>query len=132
MNKSKVGYLSNIEEETLENENFRKVLYTSKYSQLVVMSLLPGEEIGSEVHEHVDQFIRVESGSGNVHLNDEVSEVKDDDAFIIPAGVNHNLVNTSSDKVMKLYTIYSPANHPDGTIHETKEEADKYEAEHHH
>lgn len=122
MNQSKVGYLSNIENETLENSNFRKVLFTGSYSQLVVMSLLPGEEIGSEVHEGHDQFIRIESGKAKVIMNGEESEVSDDFAFIIPAGVEHNVINISESELLKLYTIYSPAEHPEGTIQATKPE----------
>lgn len=124
------GYIGNIEKETKENENFRKVLFTAPHSQLVVMSLLPGEDIGEEVHE-VDQFIRVETGKGKAVLDGEEFEIEDDWAVVIPAGTRHNIINTSSEK-MKLYTIYSPANHPEGTIHSTKEEAMKAEAEHHH
>jgi len=117
------GYLNNIEKETLENDYFRKVLYTGKHSQLVVMSLLPNEEIGMEVHEGVDQFIRIEEGEGMAILNGEEMKIEDDFAIVIPAGTNHNIINTSSDKKMKLYTIYSPAEHPDGTIDETKADA---------
>ncbi|BCX15799.1 MAG: cupin [Candidatus Parcubacteria bacterium] len=124
------GYIGNIEKETKENENFRKVLFTAPHSQLVVMSLLPGEDIGEEVHE-VDQFIRIETGKGKAVLDGEEFEIEDDWAVVIPAGTRHNIINTSSEK-MKLYTIYSPANHPEGTIHSTKEEAMKAEAEHHH
>ena len=123
------GYVTNIEQETLANENFRKVLYTANYSQLVVMSLLPGEEIGEEVHT-LDQFIRIESGTGKVVLNGKERKVEDDDAVVIPAGTVHNVINTAKRKKMKLYTIYSPPEHPAGTIHATK--ADAMAAEHHH
>lgn len=126
------GYLDNIEELTLKNNNFRQVLYTGKYNQLVVMCLKPGEEIGQEVHENVDQFFRFEAGNGKVIIDGEEKEVADGTAVIVPAGAQHNIINTSLDKELKLYTIYSPPNHPDGTIHQTKAEADAYEAEHHH
>ncbi len=114
-------YVSNIEKDTLENDNFRKVLNTTDKSQLVVMSLLPGEDIGEEVHS-VDQFIRIEQGSGHAVLDGEEFDIEDDSAIVIPAGTTHNIVNTGSSD-MKLYTIYTPPEHPDGTVHETKEEA---------
>ncbi len=122
------GYITNIEEETLNNENFRKVLHTAENSQLVVMSLLPDEEIGSEVHD-LDQFIRIEAGEALVILDGDESRVKDDWAVVIPAGTLHNVINRSSTEKLKLYTIYSPPEHPAGTIHNTKAEADA--AEHH-
>jgi len=115
------GYISNIEEATKENENFRKVLYTGKNSQLVVMSLQPGEEIGEETHE-LDQFIRVEEGQGKAILDGVEHEIKDDYAVVIPAGTKHNIVNGNNGK-MKLYTIYSPPEHKDGIIHQTKKDA---------
>lgn len=126
-------YHSNIERETLENENFRKVLFTGSHSQLVVMSLLPGEEIGNEIHEGVDQFFRIEQGKAKVILNngEKEFEVVEDEVFIVPAGTWHNVVNVGEEK-LKLYTIYSPPNHPDGTIHQTKKEAEEYEKAHHH
>jgi len=124
-----VGYHANIEELTLANINFRKVLYTAPHSQLVLMSLLPNEEIGMEVHHEVDQFFRFEKGSGKVVLNGEETMIKDGDVVIVPAGTNHNVINLSSTDDLKLYTIYSPANHPDGTVHATKAEAEKYESE---
>jgi mannose-6-phosphate isomerase-like protein (cupin superfamily) len=108
-----------MEKETLQNENFRKVLFTAKNSQLVVMSLRPGEDIGSEVHD-LDQFIRFEAGKGKVVLNGKEHDVEDDWAVVIPAGVEHNVINTSQDEKMKLYSIYSPPEHPDGTVHATK------------
>lgn len=120
------GYVVNIEEETKENENFRKVLFTAPHSQLVVMSLKPGEEIGLEVHE-LDQFIRIESGEGKAVLDGQEHEIRDDFAIVIPQGTHHNIINTSEDKEMKLYTIYSPAEHPEGTIHKTKAEAESAE-----
>mgnify|MGYP001597152626 CR=1 FL=1 len=121
------GYFANIEEETLKNENFRKVLYTGKHSQLVVMSLLPGEDIGLEVNDKVDQFFRFEVGEGKAILNGEEIYFKSEDVLIVPAGTKHNLINTSQTDKLKLYTIYSPANHPDGTIHVTKAEAEAAE-----
>lgn len=117
------GYFGHIEQETLNNDNFRKVLYTGKHAQLVVMSLLPGEDIGMEVHGAVDQFFRFESGMGKAILNGEETMFAADDVLIIPAGTNHNIINTSTTDKLKLYTIYSPANHPEGTIHTTKTEA---------
>lgn len=129
-NQSKVGYKDDILQATLGNTNFRQVLFTGKYAQLVLMSLKPGEEIGEEVHDTVDQFFRIEQGVGKVVMNDETLEFKDDDAFIVPAGTNHNVINTG-DKELKLYTLYSPPNHPDGTVHVTKADAEAYEAEHH-
>lgn len=125
-------YHANIEEETVKNNNFRQVLYTGKYSQLVVMSLKPGEEIGNEIHENVDQFFRIEEGEAKVVINNGKEEiaVEEDEIFIIPAGTWHNVINTG-DEDLKLYTIYSPPNHPDGTIHKTKQEAEEYEKEHH-
>lgn len=124
------GFVTNIEEKTLNNNYFRQVLFTGSHSQLVVMSLKPGEEIGSEVHPNVDQFFRFESGEGKVVINNEEHLVKDDDAVVVPAGAEHNIINTSTNKELKLYTIYSPPNHPDGTIHQTKAEA--MAAEEHH
>lgn len=117
------GYVTKIEEKTLQNENFREVLYTGQHSQLVVMSLLPNEEIGEEVHEIVDQFLRIEQGEGKAILNGEEYALTDGSAVIVPAGTKHNIINISSDKKMKLYTIYSPAHHKDGTIHKTKQDA---------
>ena len=122
------GFVTNIEDDSLQNENFRKVLFTAPHSQLVVMSLKPSEEIGMEVHPDEDQFIRFEKGEGKAILDGEESELKDGSAVVIPAGTNHNIVNTSSLEPVKLYTIYSPAHHPDGTIHATKAEAEKAEA----
>jgi mannose-6-phosphate isomerase-like protein (cupin superfamily) len=113
------GYVINIEKATMQNDNFRKVLNTAQHSQLVVMSLLPGEEIGTEVHD-LDQFIRFESGRGKVILDGKEYEVEDDWAVVIPAGVEHNVINTSDSEKMKLYSIYSPPEHPEGTVHPTK------------
>jgi mannose-6-phosphate isomerase-like protein (cupin superfamily) len=124
------GYLQNIEEITLKNEYFRQVLYTGQHAQLVVMSLKAGEEIGMEIHEIVDQFLRVERGEGKVLMNGEEHLIKDGDAFVVPAGTQHNVINTSSDKSLKLYTIYSPPHHKDDTIHKTKQEADMDKEDH--
>jgi mannose-6-phosphate isomerase-like protein (cupin superfamily) len=118
------GYVSNIEKKSLQNEYFREVLFTAQHSQLVVMSLNPKEEIGMEVHEIVDQFIRVEQGEGKAILNGEETIISDGFAIVVPAGTEHNIINTSSDKKMKLYTVYSPAHHKDKTIHKTKQEAE--------
>jgi mannose-6-phosphate isomerase-like protein (cupin superfamily) len=124
------GYLLNIEQKTLENENFREVLYTGQHSQLVLMSLNPNEEIGMEIHEIVDQFIRVEKGIGKAILNGEEHELTDGTAIVIPAGTEHNIINISSEQKMKLYTIYSPAHHKDGTVHKTKQDAEADREDH--
>lgn len=121
------GYVANIEELALANDYFRQVLYTDTNVQLVVMSLLPGEEIGAEVHQ-LDQFIRVEAGSGKAVLDGVESVITAGSAIIVPTGVLHNIINTGTDS-MKLYTVYAPPNHPPGTIHKTKAEAEA--AEHH-
>lgn len=123
------GFFANIEEETLGNSNYRKVLYTGQYSQLVLMSLAPGEEIGLEIHSENDQFFRFEAGEGLVIIDDNEYQVSDGSAVVVPAGSQHNVVNTSADEPLKLYTIYSPAHHKDGIMKETKEEADASEAE---
>ncbi|MEK7129118.1 MAG: cupin domain-containing protein [Patescibacteria group bacterium] len=123
------GFVSNIEKLSLENENFRKVLYTAKNSQLVVMSLKPGEDIGEEVHE-LDQFIRCEAGQARAVLNGVSHEISDGFVVVVPAGAKHNIINTSSDKELKLYTLYSPPNHKDGTVHATKLDAMSDESEH--
>jgi len=123
-------YNGNIEEETLQNTNFRKVLYTGVYEQLVVMSLKPGEEIGMEVHAHVDQFFRIEQGTARFDIDGKAIEADADHAVIVPAGSQHNVTNIGQEAV-KLYTIYSPPNHPEGTIHVTKAEADAAEAAEH-
>ncbi len=116
------GFIENIEKDTLENEYFRKVLYTAKNSQLVVMSLKPKEEIGEEVH-HLDQFLRIEEGEGLAVLNDVPTVIKKDFVIVVPAGTKHNIVNTSDAHAMKLYTLYAPPEHRDGTIHKTKADA---------
>ncbi len=117
------GYVGDIEKQTQENENFRKVIFTGKKSQLVLMSLKPGEDIGEEVHDNVDQFFRFEKGEGKVVIDGKETKIKDDWAVVVPAGSNHNIVNTSKTEKLKLYTIYSPPNHPDGTVHKTRKEA---------
>jgi len=126
------GYVGPIEKTTLENGYFRKVLFTGKHSQLVVMCLQGGEEIGNEVHPDVDQFFRIEEGSAKFVFNNGKEEhlVHGADAVVVPAGTYHNVINASSTKPLKLYTIYTPPQHPDGTVHKTKAEADAAE-EHH-
>lgn len=116
------GYITNIEKDVLENENFRKVLYTAKNSQLVLMSLLPKEDIGEEVHE-LDQFIRVEAGEGKAVLNGVEHEIANGSAIVIPAGTTHNIINISETEKLKLYTIYSPPEHQDGVVRKTKTDA---------
>lgn len=118
------GFVTNIEQDTLNNSNFRKVLYTSKNGQVVVMSLLPNEEIGMEVHPDNDQFFRIDSGEGKVIIDGEESIISDGFAVVVPAGSMHNVINTSSDKDLKLYTIYMPPHHKDGVIHATKADAE--------
>jgi mannose-6-phosphate isomerase-like protein (cupin superfamily) len=125
----KKGFKNNIEKNTKGNENFRKVLYTGPHSQLVLMSLRPGEDIGLETHPENDQFFRFEAGEGKVLIDGNEYEVRDGDAVIVPAGAEHNVVNTSATEALKLYTIYSPAHHKDGIIRATKEEALHNEAE---
>jgi mannose-6-phosphate isomerase-like protein (cupin superfamily) len=120
------GYVDNIEKIARENENFRKVLYTARYSQLVTMALKPGEEIGAEVH-GLDQFLRIEEGTGKAILDGVEHAIEDGSAIVVPAGTMHNIVNTSADQPMKLYTVYSPPNHKDGVIHETKAQAEENE-----
>lgn len=117
------GFITNIEQQSLENSTFRTVLYTDKNLQLVVMSLLPGEEIGMEVH-HLDQFIRVEAGEGKAVLDGVEYPLADGVAVVVPQGTSHNIINTSSEHAMKLYTIYCPPDHRPGTIHTTKADAE--------
>ncbi len=127
------GYVGPIEKQTLRNNYFRQVLITGKHAQLVVMCLQPGEEIGIEVHEIVDQFFRIEQGEAAfIFGGKEKHLVRDGDAVIVPAGIYHNVINASKTTAMKLYTIYSPPNHPDKTVHKTKAESEKAEAEEHH
>lgn len=123
------GFKTNIEHDTIENTNFRKVLYTGKNSQLVLMSLKPNEDIGMEVHTDNDQFFRFEKGTGQCIINGNIYEVTDGVAIVVPAGAEHNIINTSQTEDLKLYTIYSPAHHKDGIIRATKEEATANEAE---
>lgn len=120
----KKGYQGNIEQLTLANENFRQVLYTAAHCQLVAMSLLPGEEIGSEVHVDGDQFFRFEKGAGKVVVNETEYAVGDGDTVIVPAGAQHNVINTSATEKLKLYTIYAPPHHQDGVARATKAEAE--------
>jgi len=126
------GYVINIEEKTVDNNFFREVLFTAQRVQLVVMSLGPGEEIGLETHDDGDQFIRVEAGKGIAILDGEEHDLEDGSAVVIPAGVQHNIINSSPQQSLKLYTIYSPPEHPDGTVNKDKAEALAYEKEHHH
>ncbi len=123
------GFNTNIEKATLENNNFRKVLYTAKHSQLVLMSLLPNEEIGMEVHKDNDQFFRFEQGQGKCIIDGNEYQVTDGSAIIVPAGAEHNVINTSETEELKLYTIYSPAHHRDGVVRMTKEQAEAKENE---
>ena len=123
------GYKDNIEKLTVENNNFRKVLYSGPHSQLVLMALKPNEEIGMEVHQDNDQFFRFESGRGKVIIDGNEHDVKDGDAVVVPAGAQHNVFNVSGSNYLKLYTIYSPAHHKDGIVRAAKEEAIVNEAE---
>jgi mannose-6-phosphate isomerase-like protein (cupin superfamily) len=121
----KKGYFAKIEELTLQNENFRQVLYTAKNCQLVLMTLKPGEEIGLEVHEGNDQFFRFEKGTGKVIIDETEYQVRDGDAIIVPQGSRHNVINTSQTDELKLYTLYTPPHHKDQIVRTTKEEAEK-------
>lgn len=125
----KKGYKDNIEKLTIENENFRQVLYSGEHMQLVLMALQPKEEIGEETHQENDQFFRFESGEGKVIVGETEYGVSDGDVVIIPAGTSHNIINISDSDFLKMYTIYSPAHHKDGIIRKTKDEAEKNEAE---
>jgi mannose-6-phosphate isomerase-like protein (cupin superfamily) len=128
-----LGWIGDIEQTTLDNDNFRTVVFTGGHTQLTVMRLAPGEDIGLEAHPHLDQFLRIEQGRARVEFGtsedniDETHDVEDDWAIIVPAGIWHNVVN-EGDQEVKLYSLYSPPEHPDGTVHRTKEEAE--EAEH--
>ena len=117
------GLIINLEKETTKNNDFRRVLYTGKYSQLVLMNLKPLEEIGEETHDDVDQFFRFEKGEGKVTIDGVEHLVKDGDGVIVPAGAKHNVANISKSADLKLYTIYSPPEHQDGTVRHTKKEA---------
>lgn len=123
----KKGFNSNIEKDTIENSNFRKVIYTGENTQLVLMSLFPNEDIGEEVHEDTDQFFRIEKGNGTVIINNNQYEVNDGSAIVVPAGSKHNVIAGPSG--LKLYTLYSPPHHKDGTIHVTKNDAKADEEE---
>lgn len=123
------GFYSKIEKDTLENNNFRKVLYTGKHSQLVLMSIKPGDDIGLEVHRENDQFFRFEQGNGQVVIDGNEYEVRDGDAIVVPAGAEHNVINLSLTEELKLYTIYTPPHHKDGIIRLTKAEAEANDEE---
>ncbi len=118
------GYIEDIEQRTVKNADFRRVLYTGKNLQLVLMSLLPGEEIGEEVHEDRDQFFRVEQGKGEVSIDGKRTPIEEEFAIIVPAGARHNVKNTGSE-TLKVYTIYGPPEHVDGTVHATKADASR-------
>ncbi|MFA6463452.1 MAG: cupin domain-containing protein [Candidatus Paceibacterota bacterium] len=118
------GFKQNIEKLTVENTDFRKVLYTGHHSQLVLMSLNPKEEIGLEVHTENDQFFRFESGTGKVIIDGNEYDVANGDAVVVPSGAQHNVINTSETEALKMYTIYSPAHHKDGIVRTTKAEAE--------
>ena len=121
-------YVGSIEKQTLANTYFRQVLFTGKHSQLVVMCLAPGEDIGDEVHPNVDQFFRIEKGEAKFVLDEKRERVaRDGDAVVVPAGTYHNVINTSKTAPLNLYTLYSPPNHPEGTVHKTKAEAEAAE-----
>ncbi len=126
------GFTVDIEKKTLANNYFRKVLFTGKHAQLVVMCLRPGEEIGNEVHPKVDQFFRIEQGKAIFVLRGKKTVARNGDAVIVPAGTYHNVINALKTQKLKLYTIYSPPNHPDGTVHKTKAAAELAEAKKHH
>jgi mannose-6-phosphate isomerase-like protein (cupin superfamily) len=117
------GFKSNIEKETLENEKFRKVMHTAKHLQLVLMTLKAGEDIGEEIHQNNDQFFRFESGEGKCIIDDNEYDIKNGDVIVVPAGANHNVINTGSIP-LKMYTIYAPPNHKDGIIRNTKADAE--------
>jgi len=123
------GFKSNIERDTLENNNFRKVLYSGKHLQLVLMSIEAGGEIGEEIHHDNDQFFRFESGTGKCIIDGNEYHLKDGDVIVIPAGAKHNIINTNDTAELKMYTIYAPPHHKDGIVRTTKDEAEKNEAE---
>ena len=123
------GFKSNIEKDTLKNENFRKVLYTGKHIQLVSMTLKKGEEIGEEVHIGIDQFFRFESGKGKCIIDGNEYSVSDGDVIIVPAGSRHNVINTDTSEELKMYTIYAPPHHQDGLINITKKDAEENDVE---
>jgi mannose-6-phosphate isomerase-like protein (cupin superfamily) len=119
-------FIGDIEDRTGENRDFRRVLYTGPYMQLVLMAVEPGEELGEEVHQNTDQFFRVEEGKGEIWIDGKMTRVESDTAIVIPAGAWHNLKNTGH-KALKVYTLYAPPQHPDGTVHRTKADAEKAE-----
>ena len=121
-----MGFVDDIDRLTVENKDFRRVLYTGKHLQLVLMALRPGEEIGEEVHDDHDQFFRIEKGEGEVWIDGQRTKIKADDAIIVPAGARHNVINTG-DKKLKLYTVYGPPDHKDGIVRATKAEAEASE-----
>lgn len=123
------GFIGNIEKLTLENQNFRQVLFTGQHTQLVLMSIPEGGEIGNEIHEIVDQFFRIESGEGKVIMNGQEQAIRDGDVLVIPAGTEHNVINTGGTP-LKLYTLYSPPHHKDGIIHKTRADAEADEEDH--
>lgn len=125
------GYSVDIEAKTLKNENFREVLYTAPHMQLVVMTLQPGEDIGQETHHDRDQFFRVEAGEGEAVLDGERHALTDGWVVVIPAGTEHNVINTSASEPLRMYTLYAPAEHPDGTVNRTKQDATEYERQRH-
>jgi mannose-6-phosphate isomerase-like protein (cupin superfamily) len=118
------GYVDNIEKATIENEDFRRVLYTGEHLQLVLMTLQPGEEIGEEVHDDRDQFFRFEEGRGEVRINGTANPIEDDYAVIVPAGARHNVVNTG-EAPLRFYTLYGPPEHKDRTVHQDKAQAER-------
>ncbi len=122
-NRKLKGFVDNIDKLTVKNKNFRRVLYTSKHSQLVVMRLLPGEDIGEEIHSENDQFFRFEEGSGKAVIEGVEHRIKQDWAVVVPAGAKHNIINTSRTKSLRFYTIYSPPHHHDKVVHATKAKA---------
>jgi len=121
------GFKGDIEKETLANENFRKVLYTGEHLQLVLMSLEVGEDIGEETHPGTDQFFRFESGTGKCFIDNNEYPVAEGDVIVVPAGAKHNVINTGTSEALKMYTLYGPPNHKDGTLRRTKDEAEKKE-----
>jgi mannose-6-phosphate isomerase-like protein (cupin superfamily) len=124
---SKQGFHQDIEQQTIDNTDFRRVLYTGQHSQLVLMSISPGQDIGAEVHTDNDQFLRIESGEGTCVINDTQYQLADGSAIVVPAGAKHNVINTSETESLKLYTIYSPPHHKDGIVRVTKAEAEANE-----
>lgn len=123
------GFKTNIEKDSIENKNFRKVVYTGPHLQVVLMSLGEGEEIGEETHKDTDQFFRIESGNGKCIIDGNEYQVKDGDVIVVPAGAKHNVINTNSEEDLKLYTIYAPPHHKDGIVRATKQDAEDKEEE---